>query len=97
MPVYQTVPDNSQAELAKAEIEAGRVSWITFTSSSTVQNFVDTIGAEIIAAHREKFRIACIGPVTAKTAEQLNIMPDVVAENASVGALVKVILDWRGR
>ena len=93
LPVYRTVPDNSQADLAKSEIEAGRVQWITFTSSSTVQNFVDAIGAEFIVTHREKFRVACIGPITAKTAEQLNIKPDAVAENASVEALVKVIID----
>jgi uroporphyrinogen III methyltransferase/synthase len=92
-PVYRTVPDHSQAAFAKAEIEAGRVNWITFTSSSTVQNFVDAIGAEFIAANRDKFRVACIGPITAKTAGQLNIKPDAVAENASVEALVKVILD----
>ncbi len=92
-PCYRTVPDTSQAEEAKAEIEAGRVSWITFTSTSTVQNFVDAIGADTIAAHRDKFRVACIGPITARTAEQLNIKPDAVAENASVEALVKVILE----
>ena len=93
LPVYKTMPDNSEADFAKAEIEAGRVNWITFTSSSTVQNFVDAIGAEIIAAQRDKFRVACIGPITAKTAQQLNIAPDAIAENASVEALVKVILE----
>lgn len=93
LPVYRTVADNSQADCARAEIEAGRVQWITFTSSSTVQNFVDAIGSETIVTHRDKFRVACIGPITAKTAEQLNIVPDAVAENASVEALVKVILE----
>ena len=92
-PCYRTVPDNSQAELARAEIEAGRVRWITFTSSSTVQNFVDVLGAQFIFAHRKKFRIACIGPITAETARRLDITPDVVAKNASVEALVEVILD----
>lgn len=92
LPVYRTVPDHSQAEFAKAEIEAGRVQWITFTSSSTVQNFVDAIGAETIAAHRDKFHVACIGPITAQTAKELQITPDAIAENASVEALVKVIL-----
>jgi uroporphyrinogen III methyltransferase/synthase len=92
-PCYRTVPDNSQAELARAEIEAGRVQWITFTSSSTVQNFVDALGAQFIAAHRTKFRVACIGPITAETARQLDITPDLVAKSAGVEALVKVILD----
>lgn len=91
-PCYKTVPDNSQAELAKAEIEAGRVQWITFTSSSTVKNFVDAIGAEFINRHRKNFRVACIGPITAETARRLDITPNVVAKNASVEALVEVIL-----
>ena len=69
-PCYRTVPDHSQAELARAELEAGRVDWVTFTSSSTVQNFVDAIGADLITRTRDRFRVACIGPVTAKSAEQ---------------------------
>ena len=93
-PCYRTLPDNSQADLARAEIEAGRVQWITFTSSSTVQHFVDALGARFISSHRSRFRVACIGPITAETARQLDITPDVVAKSAGVEALVKVILDF---
>ncbi len=90
-PCYRTLPDHSQAELVQSELEAGRVDWITFTSSSTVQNFVDAVGAELVAQTRPKFRVACIGPITAKTAASLNIVPDAVAENASVESLTAVL------
>jgi uroporphyrinogen III methyltransferase / synthase len=90
-PCYQTVPDHSQAELARQEIEGGRVDWVTFTSSSTVQNFVDALGADFVRAQRQKFRVACIGPITAQTAERLGLTPDAVAQNATVEALLSVV------
>ncbi len=95
-PCYRTVPNHAQAELAKHALEAGQVDWVTFTSSSTVQNFVDAVGAKLIARTRPNFRVACIGPITAKTAEKFGLAPDAVAENASVEALVEVLLKERG-
>jgi len=90
-PCYRTVPDNSNAATARELLTAGEVNWVTFTSSSTVKNFVDAIGAEVIQQARDSFRIACIGPVTARTARECALEPDAIAPAATVQSLIDVI------
>ena len=92
-PCYATAPDNSNAEEARAAIEerAGEV-WVTFTSSSTVRFFLDALGSEWVSAHRDKFRVACIGPVTAATARENGLEPDATSAQASVEALLQVLV-----
>jgi uroporphyrinogen III methyltransferase/synthase len=90
-PCYRTVPDNSNAAEARAALSAGNVDWVTFTSSSTVKNFMDAVGADIIESARNAFRVACIGPITARTAQECGLQPDAVAQDASVEALIEVL------
>ena len=47
----------------RAEVLARKPDWITFTSSSTVQNLVDAVGAEALRGVRS----ASIGPITSAT------------------------------
>lgn len=61
---------------------------ITFTASSTVENFVDRFGVDRVPG-----KVACIGPVTAKTAEQLGVKVDVVAAEHTIPGLVRALLD----
>jgi uroporphyrinogen III methyltransferase/synthase len=89
---YRTVPDHSNAPTVREKIEAGEVDWITFTSSSTVRNFLDAVGEGVLRAQRGSFKIACIGPITEKTARECGLAPDVVAEAASVEALVEALI-----
>lgn len=90
-PCYRTVPDNSNVEAVRAMLAEGKVDWVTFTSSSTVKNFVDAIGTELIQAARHSFRVACIGPVTAKTAQEFQLEPDAIAPAATVAALIEAL------
>ncbi len=92
-PCYRTVPDNSNAGIARRMLDDGEVDWVTFTSSSTVSNFIVAIGGEIIQRARSSFRVACIGPITAHTAEEQGLQPDVVADGASVESLIKALLN----
>ena len=91
-PVYRTVPDLSNVEATRAAIEAGEVNWVSFTSSSTVKNFVDALGAEFIKTNRSKFRVAVIGPITATSAREYGLEPDVEASEASVEALASALV-----
>jgi uroporphyrinogen III methyltransferase/synthase len=91
-PAYRTVPDHSDAEIVREKIGGGEVDWITFTSSSTVTNFVEAIGMEVLRAARASFRVACIGPITEKTARENDLAPDVVAPEASVESLVESLI-----
>ena len=89
--VYRTLPDLSNVEAVKLAIENGEVNWVSFTSSSTVRNFVEALGAEFVAAHRDQFRVAVIGPITAATAREAGLAPDVEASEASVEALASAL------
>jgi uroporphyrinogen-III synthase len=62
--------------------------WITFTSSSTVQNFVAMAGAEALAG----VKVASIGPVTSVSARKLGIEVTVEASVFTVDGLVEAIL-----
>ena len=92
-PCYATVPDASNAAEARAAIEEsdGEV-WVTFTSSSTVRFFLDALGSDWVKSHRDKFRVACIGPVTSATARENGLEPDTTAAQASVEALLQVLV-----
>jgi uroporphyrinogen III methyltransferase/synthase len=88
---YRNVSDASRIEEVREELARGAVDWITFTSSSTVTNFVNAFGKEVLLSQREKFRVACIGPVTEKTARENGLLPDVVASQADIASLVQAI------
>ncbi|MGO9012908.1 MAG: uroporphyrinogen-III C-methyltransferase [Bryobacteraceae bacterium] len=87
---YRTaMPDHARARAA--EIFAHKPDWITFTSSSTVQNFVTATGAGAL----EGVKVASIGPVTSKTARELGIQVTVEAAKFTVDGLVEAILQTR--
>jgi uroporphyrinogen III methyltransferase/synthase len=66
----------------------GKPDWITFTSSSTVENLVAAAGAQALAG----IRTASIGPVTSATLRRNNIPVNVEASVYSVPGLVDAIL-----
>jgi len=61
---------------------------ITFTSSSTVRNFVAIAGADALAG----VKVASIGPVTTATARGLGIAADAEARMFTVDGLVDAVL-----
>ena len=67
--------------------------WITFTSSSTVQNFVAAIGAEALTG----VKIASIGPITSATARKLGLEVAVEALVFTIDGLIDAILGAESR
>ena len=67
--------------------------WITFTSSSTVQNFVAIAGAEALAG----VKVVTIGPVTTNTARKLGVEITAEADVYTTNGLVDAILKWSRR
>lgn len=88
---YRTVNSGRKKEEITALIDAGEVDVITFTSSSTVTRFVEIVGADYLLPPH--IRIACIGPVTAATAEKsgfsIDIRQEVYTMEGLVGSLVR--------
>jgi uroporphyrinogen-III synthase len=97
IPVYRTVaalagPDS--AALA-AELLAGRIDVVTFTSSSTVHHFVQAVGAG--TARSGRFGAAVIGPVTAATARHYGLPVRIEAAEFTTAGLVKALVGYFGR
>lgn len=89
---YETVRDAGAAEVIRAQLQEGKIDAITFTSSSTVKNFIDSIGSECIATCLSGVLIACIGPITADTAREMGITPSSTAEAYTIPGLVDSLI-----
>jgi len=87
IPVYQTVADTGNADEVRRLLSEGAIDWVTFTSSSTVTHFVNAIGSDAIKAHRATFQVACIGPITAKTAAENDLVADIVTSGSGTEEL----------
>lgn len=102
--VYQTLPAQPSTEAAK-ELQGG-VDAITFTSPSTIAYFseivqdfarqADGINIELDTLRRDA-AIACIGPVTAKAAQDLGWDPHVIADPHTAAGLVQGLLTYFNR
>ncbi len=90
---YETlVPATSRTRLrAMMKNPAKRPGVITFTSSSTVRNFVALAG-RISSSVREGMTFASIGPVTSATLAELGLGADVEAKEFTIPGLVQAIL-----
>ena len=90
--VAETPAEDASPELVEGlrRLRNGEIDLITFASSSSVTNLVSLLGDDIEPLKR--CRIACIGPITAATAEEvLGRAPDVVAEEHTIAGLVAAI------
>ncbi len=88
IPVYRTVVPSVDLGFLEAQIEEERIDAVTFTSSSTVRHFVDLVGgAEAARRLGSKTRIACIGPITAKTAVEFGLTVSIMAKDNTIPAL----------
>ena len=67
---------------------------VTFTSASAVRHFVRLLGAEPAADLLGTTVVACIGPVTAEAASQLNIQTTIQPSNYTIPALVDAIAKY---
>jgi uroporphyrinogen-III synthase len=85
---YQTVVPEDTAAGAKQAL-ARKPDWITFTSSSTVINFMAVAGRESL----NRVKIASIGPITSATVRQHGLEVAVEANPHTVPGLVRAIAE----
>ncbi len=88
--VYRTVCPDKLPEEAADVLRNGMADWITFTSPSTVENFLSLTadaGIEI-----DQAELAAIGPVTAKALRNHRLRPTVVAQTHTIDGLVSVLI-----
>jgi uroporphyrinogen III methyltransferase/synthase len=97
LPVYRAKcpPEAGDALLRLFNNEG--VDVITFTSSSTVYNFVRAFPEDRLPAVLGDAEIACMGPVTADTARKLGLSVAIVAREYTTHGLVQAIAESAAR
>jgi len=92
--VYRTQIAQDNVVTLLDGLAARNIDCITFTSSSTVKNFKKLIPVSDFPKLLENVTIACIGPITADTAKELNFNVDVIAETYTIPGLVDALIDY---
>ncbi|WP_338032345.1 uroporphyrinogen-III C-methyltransferase [Desulfobulbus rhabdoformis] len=94
-PTYQNIPPQGRREELRDQLEAGSVDMITFTSSSTVSNFLSMLGAadgQELQRLLNNVRIAAIGPITAETVRDNGLSVDIQPERYTIDDMVQAIV-----
>jgi len=89
---YRTVPETDDVSGGIQRFREEGADMITFTSSSTVQNF-----AALKLPIPQNIRTASIGPITSKTMRALGLAVDVEAKTHDIPGLVEAIAKDRPR
>jgi uroporphyrinogen-III synthase len=99
---YETVTPKSSERRLRALLASDRKPYaITFTSSSTVKNFVGLLGLPGARAALKKsspnhgVHSASIGPVTSATLREFGMPVDIEAKKFDIPGLVDAILEFR--
>ena len=93
IPIYDTVKTEGKGrEELEKKIINGEIDMVTFTSSSTVTNFVDMFDQRPVEVFLAKVGIAVIGPSTASMVKRYGLAADVMPNEASVEALAREIV-----
>jgi uroporphyrinogen III methyltransferase/synthase len=90
---YVTKKSAANSQLLREMLLNKEIHIITFTSSSTVKNFVELLGVakEELASLLEGVFVASIGPITSTAAEELGIKVDAEAKEYTIDGLIDVI------
>lgn len=94
---YQTIKASSKLDEIENLLANGLVDMLTFTSSSTVKNFIEVFEGKDRAKLLKLLKstaVAVIGPITAQTAQQNGIRVDVVASKYTIPDLITSIVDF---
>ena len=91
---YQTVLPEADVSALCRLLRDGAIDVITFTSSSTVTNFAVMLRDQDLPRLLSRTVIACIGPITQKTVEDLGMRAEVVSEEFTIPGLVKGVVDY---
>jgi uroporphyrinogen III methyltransferase / synthase len=94
---YQTVLPQVDVSALCRLLREGTIDMITFTSSSTATNFSVMLRDQDLPRLLSRAVIACIGPITKKTVEDLGMRPEIVSEEFTIPGLVRAMVDYFSR
>jgi len=88
--IYNTVIEDKDIEVSSF-IKVNKIDYITFTSSSTVKNFIKILGLENIHLLK-KTKIISIGPITSKTIEDFNLQVYKEAQESTINGIIESLV-----
>ena len=105
---YRTVSaagEDEQGREVLRLLQSQQLDMLTFTSSSTVRHFMHWLmectaengaaGTDLIA-YNPQLKIACIGPITSRTARELGLDVHIQAKEFTIDGLVGAIVEYEG-
>jgi uroporphyrinogen III methyltransferase/synthase len=90
---YRTVTRPLDAQTVAAAL-AQHPDAITFTSSSTVRGLLAALPGQHPAELLRGIAVACIGPITAQTAREAGLTPQIVAQEYTMPGLTRAIVTY---
>jgi uroporphyrinogen III methyltransferase/synthase len=91
---YRTIVPASGPAPLRAMLLRGDCDAVTFTSSSTVRNFQTIFAGDDLKRLLARSAVACIGPITQSTAEEIGMRVDVVAEDYTIAGLTQALVEY---
>jgi uroporphyrinogen III methyltransferase/synthase len=88
---YKTVPETEDRNGAAAQLIESGADWLTFTSSSTVENFHARFDLPKLLKQFPDMKTASIGPETSKALSALGLKPTLEAKTHTIDGLVKAL------
>jgi uroporphyrinogen III methyltransferase/synthase len=92
--VYRTVKPRGGSKKLMKLLEEEQIDGVAFTSSSTVNHFVDLLKRENLKSHLRGIAIACIGPVTARTAKAWGMNVAIQPKEYTIPGLTQAIAEY---
>ncbi len=92
--VYCTHEVNDNAKHLITLLENGKVDIVTFTSSSTVKNFVALLPKDRVKELLKNVTLASIGPITSETANDLGLHIEITAQTYTIPGLCEAIMAY---
>lgn len=88
---YKTVPETEDVTGAAGRLLEQGADWVTFTSSSTVENFHARFDLPALVRKFPALRLATIGPETTKALTALGLKPAVEARTHTIPGLIQAL------
>jgi len=89
--IYETRPAGSLPDGLKEMLAAGKIDWVTFTSSSTARYLADLLGSDYRQS-LSRTKLASIGPVTSGTLRELGLEVAAEARVSTIAGLVEAMV-----
>ncbi len=91
---YRAIIPAGGTDRVRNMLRAGEIDMVTFTSSSTVNNFVEMFREDgaLFDQWMKNVAVACIGPITARTAEEKGLTVGITPDKYTIEALTDAII-----